>query len=122
MQVATDFAAIRAQLRILCLRKTARQLGWPYGWPSDWRPRSVVDPRSPTQEFFTEAGAWEFIAELLDGDHPLKSVELREPPGRMAYVMTVDGLASQQLYIKLQLGSGKVIGRSFHYSLFGVLK
>lgn len=122
MRSVSELDAIRAHLRTLCLRKNARQLGWSSGWPSDWRPRSVVDPRSATSDFFTDAGAWEFIAELLDGGHPLHPVQLEEPPGRTGYVMKVDLKDERRLYIKLQLGTGKVIGRSFHYSVFEVLK
>ena len=60
--------------------------------------------------------AWEFIADLLESGHPIEEVELHSPPGRKGYVMLVDAQQSQAIYIKLQMGSGKIIGRSFHYS------
>ncbi|MCP4655336.1 MAG: hypothetical protein GY856_07950 [bacterium] len=75
----------------------------------------VRDPASG--ESFTEAGAWHFIADLLESGHPIDEVVLRKPPGKLAYAMIVDLAPGQPaLYVKLQLGSGKVIGRSFHYT------
>ena len=68
-------------------------------------------------EWFTDAAAWELIAAKLEEGHPVKVVSLRKPPGRKGYVMNIS-LSSDDppVYVKLQLGSGKVIGRSFHYS------
>jgi hypothetical protein len=75
-----------------------------------------VDPRG-SGEAFTDAGAWEFVVMLLESGHPTEVVELKQPPGRKGYVMKVDGAAGQpKIYIKLQLGSGRVLGRSFHES------
>jgi len=83
--------------------------------PTDWRPNQI---RSPTSgDFFTQDGAWHFIADLLESGHSIEEIILCKPPGRRAYVMHVElGPNLPKLYIKLQLGSGKVIGRSFHYS------
>ena len=62
-------------------------------------------------------GPGSLIAELLDGGHPLEEIILYKPPGKRAYVMHVELVVGQpKLYIKLELRSGKVIGRSFHYS------
>ena len=66
---------------------------------------------------FTEAGAWLFIEAKLEYGQCLEEVELEKPPGRKGYVMKIhleDG--KPELYVKLQLASGKIIGRSFHYS------
>ena len=41
---------------------------------------------------------------------------LDKPPGRTGYVIKTAGWGEEQIYIKLELGSGKVIGRSFHLS------
>jgi hypothetical protein len=66
---------------------------------------------------FTEAGAWLFVADCLDGADLLEEVVLRKPPGKLGYVMKVRVLPDHDLlYMKLQLGAGKIIGRSFHYS------
>ena len=75
------------------------------------------NPSGVLDTHFTDAAAWELIASKLEEGHPVDTIELRNPPGRTGYVMKVDVEPGQpQLYVKLQLGSGKVIGRSFHYS------
>ncbi len=62
-------------------------------------------------------GAWQFIEDKLAEGHPIEEVELRMPPGRKGYVLKINvGNNQPKLYVKLQLGSGQVIGRSFHYS------
>jgi hypothetical protein len=44
-------------------------------------------------------------------------VLLDNPPGRTGYVLKIALFGAPRLiYVKLQLGSGNVIGRSFHYS------
>lgn len=77
----------------------------------------MVDPRDADQQVFTEVGAWEFIAELLEAGHPIQEIDLEIPAGKKAYVLLASGGEKRpEIYIKVQLGSGQVIGRSFHYS------
>lgn len=66
---------------------------------------------------YTDAAAWDLIASRLEAGHDVKTVELRKPEGKRGYVMKI-ALEMEQplLYVKLQLGSGRIIGRSFHYS------
>ncbi len=103
----------RDLIKILQKGKRFRRVGWDVGFPSDWRPFSCEDPR--TNAVFTEASAWGFIEELLSNDHPLEEITLRKPPGRRAYVMHPEA-NGVRLYVKIQLGAGVVIGRSFHES------
>ena len=85
--------------------------------PTDWRPGQVRNPDGVLDTHFTDAAAWELIAARLEDGHPIETVELRQPKGAIGYVMKIDLEPSRpQLYVKLQLGSGKIIGRSFHYS------
>lgn len=85
--------------------------------PTDWRPGQVRNPNGRLDTHFTDAAAWELIATLIDRGHPIEMVALNKPKGAKGYVMKVNLEPGQpQLYIKLQLGSGKIIGRSFHYS------
>ncbi len=107
--------AIRHELIVL-IRKRARVVGdWKKGMPSDWRPTQTRNPE--TCDCFTPNGAWHFIADLLEGGHPFEEITLRNPPGKRAYVIHVNlGQDLPPLYVKLQLGAGKVIGRSFHYA------
>jgi len=66
---------------------------------------------------FTEAGAWEFVAEAIEAGHAMEELTLDKPPGATAYVLIIAQPSDvPPIYVKLQLGSGCVIGRSFHYS------
>jgi hypothetical protein len=83
----------------------------PKQFPCDWRPESILDPRYGM--YFTGPGAWDFAADLLDDNHPIVQVTLRIPANAKGYEMYYrSGGAS--IYIKLQLGCGVVLGRSFH--------
>ena len=67
--------------------------------------------------YFTQRAAWECIATYLEAGGDVREVTLRKPPGARAYEMLIDVEANERpVYVKLQLGAGKVIGRSFHYS------
>lgn len=107
---------IRHQLTLLARQKSKRILGW----PRDWRPTQVRDLESGMP--FTPEGAWEHIADLLDTGVEIETKILDAPEeGKTAYVITVPH-GDRTLYIKMQLGSGYVIGRSFHYSKFDNLE
>jgi hypothetical protein len=98
-------------LRQLAGEKHRRKLGW----PRDWRPHGIPDPRRGDGGSFTDDSAWEYISELLVA-HPIRQIILRQPDGAIGYVMIVEVGAKRPLYIKVQLGSNTIIGRSFHYS------
>ena len=82
--------------------------------PTHWAPREVTCPE--TGEAFTPAGAWDFVVQKLQSGEPLEVIEMDKPAGAKGYVMKCAGVASQIIYIKLQLGHDNVIGRSFHLS------
>lgn len=108
-----DLEAIRHQLLALFSRK----YGWEITRPHRWRPLTVKDPSSG--EYFTEAGARAFVVQLLELEHPIEVTRMHTAPGRTGYVMKVRGWTGEpDIYIKLQLGSGKIICRSFHPSDF----
>lgn len=109
VRMAADLSSVRHQFATLARRKKARVLDK----PNKWRPYEVICPETGTP--FTEAVAWEFIAELLDQGEPLEEVPQEQPPGVTAYAMQV-ALAGETLYIKVRLGAGCILGRSFHYS------
>lgn len=112
--MSEDLASVRQQL-IALLRAGRYFVGG--GYPFNWHPLELRDPR--TQQTFTGRGAWGFILELLEADEPLGEVPLKAPPGRVAYVMKVKlETYARRLYVKIQLGTGRVIGRSFHLSDF----
>jgi len=84
-------------------------------WPRKWHPAQVRDPRRQG-DYFTRENAWEFIAEILEAGHPFEVIEQDDPPGVNAYQMVVDiGEASvPAVFIKVRLGAGEILGRSFH--------
>ncbi len=68
---------------------------------------------------FTRSTAWEFIADRLERGKDMEVFELRNPKWNNEYVIKSDlGPDERELYIKLELGSGKVFGHSFHCSKF----
>ena len=57
------------------------------------------------------------IATRLENGEEVEVIELNQPKGAKGYVMLIDlGSDVPDLYVKLQLGNGKIFGRSFHYS------
>lgn len=86
--------------------------------PTEWRPQTVRNP-GPYLEgaLMTDGSAWQLIERLLDEGTPLVAVEQRQPPC-IAYEL-VAGIYPQMpnLYIKLLLRDGYVLGRSFHWSI-----
>ena len=104
----------RLEAAKLARRKRARSVNFSPEAPCDWRPETVTDPE--TGIVFTRDGAWEFIAaKLEDENQSVRWVELRKPSGKKAFVMVV-AHSDRDIYIKFQLGAGKIKGRSFHYS------
>ena len=86
--------------------------------PTDWRPGQVRNPergaryplyRCPRHGNSSRHG-------LRTGTRS-RQWNCAQPKGATGYVLKIDLEPSRpQLYVKLQLGSGKIIGRSFHYS------
>jgi hypothetical protein len=65
---------------------------------------------------FTDAGAWELIANLMEMEVEISEVTLRQPEGEKAYEVKIRlGVAEPLLYIKVQVKGETVFGRSFHY-------
>jgi hypothetical protein len=100
------------QLISNCKKPSKRVLGF----PRDWRPYQILNPVS--HGFcFTDASAWEFIAEHLESSHPRVVKKLDNPPGALALEMSIILAAGvQPLYVKVQVGANMAIGRSFHLS------
>lgn len=75
----------------------------------------TIDPRFGQP--FTDAGAWDFIVENLRAGCQVMRVDLEKPPGKTGYVMKLQGAQGRPfIYVKLQIVSGVVYGRSFHNS------
>ena len=108
--------SIRHQLITLADRKTARVVDWSPERPTDWRPHSVRNPDGILETHFSDAAAWDLIVSQLAADCEVQTIILDKPPGATGYVMLIELEPGRPIYVKLQLGSGKIIGRSFHYS------
>lgn len=69
---------------------------------------------------YTEAEAFEALAcAFEDPAIEVSAVTLRVPPGKIAYVVLIPQSSGRPpIYGKVQLGSGQVLARSFHYSDF----
>lgn len=113
--MSPDPDVVRGELVRLCRHRKTRKVVFTKEAPSDWRPTSVAHPEFG--QYFTDAGAWEYVADLLEKGHAIKEITLSNPVGELAYEMNVDlGPNQANLYIKIQIKSGFVFGRSFHYS------
>lgn len=106
---------IRAELVRRARNKNTRTNSFQPQEPCDWRPRQVAHPESGLP--FTDVGAWNFIADLLESGHDVREMVMQKPPGKTGYEILADGyVGCPQIYIKLTLSSNLVNGRSFHNS------
>lgn len=112
----SDVEQMRPLLARAC-RTPDRRVNFPeIDIPHRWQPAVVQDPA--TLASFTPLGAWEFIAECLEGGAPIRY----KPPSALfedhAYEMIEfpEG-RGRRIYMKIALkeGFGKLIGVSFHY-------
>jgi len=101
------------QLIANCRKSSGRFLGF----PRDWCPHKIPNPEF-AGFYFSDASAWEFIADTLQSGHTYSVIELDNLRGDLAITFVI-ALPScvQPLYVKVQVGvGGKAIGRSFHLS------
>lgn len=106
----SDVAAVRAALILLCRHPAKRITGRGLDEANRWRPYAVKDP--DTLMWFTDDGAWNFIADCYQRNCPL----LCKPP---------TGTFPDHSYVAVELGIymkvairppfPKIIGLSFHY-------
>ena len=108
--------SIRHEILTL-VRRGARTSEFTTASPIDWRPGQVPNPEGLLLPYFDDRSAWELIASRLESGHDVQTITLEQPPGKTGYVMEIDlNPGRPLLYVKLELGSGIVIGRSFHES------
>jgi hypothetical protein len=110
-----QLAENRRQLARLARTKGKRRV--PRGeFPCEWWQGTVINPED--NQPFTDAGAWEFCAQLLENieEQEVTLRTLERPAGRVAFVMK-HVLPGGALYVKVHFGHGPtILGRSFHYS------
>lgn len=83
--------------------------------PCDWRPTQITNPVTNTP--YTEEGAWALIVERVEAGEPIEAIRLEQPPDKIGYVMNFKIAEGRpNLYVKVQLSSSSIVGRSFHPS------
>jgi len=86
--------------------------------PCKWSPLGITQPG--TSFPFTDDSAWTYVADAIDAGCEIATIALDNPPGKIGYVMLLASANTTPIYVKLQLLSGRVLGRSFHYSEYTV--
>ena len=105
-------ANILQELIRLSAREATRRSEFSKKAPTKWNPGEAIDPRSGQP--YTPVAAWDRVhAELVAGCN-LKKIPLDKPPGKFGYTFHFLDGANKRVYVKLQIGSGLVMGRSFH--------
>jgi hypothetical protein len=83
--------------------------------PCRWFPHRVLHPVFGIP--FTDASAWNFVADLLSAEHDVTTIVMEKPFGQIGYVLKTAGrLGCPEIYIKLTLSNRYINGRSFHDS------
>lgn len=104
---------VRRCLAQRCRSKRTRRSDFQKEAPTVWVPGTLRDPSTPDC-LFTDESAWIFVANALEAGVEVTVITLSRPAGRTAYVMELEGHRGVKIYVKLQLGSDYVRGRSFH--------
>jgi hypothetical protein len=104
----------RAQLSKRAFSRKTRLSTFSLHAPTKWHPTSLLHPE--TGEPFTEDNCWSFVAAAIESGAPVEVMELKRPAGKRGFVMKLAGHETTTIYVKLQLLSDKVLGRSFHES------
>ena len=115
MRIADE---VRRALVQRCRSRRTRKTRFVDDAPTKWMPWTVRDPSRP-HTVFTEDRAWTFVADALEAGTDVDVITLKKPAGKKGYVMVLQGHGLVRIYVKLQLGSDCVIGRSFHESRSG---
>lgn len=103
---------IRRELVRLCSSDRTRRAEFSRSLPTHWSPTEGYD--SATKEPFTRGGAWEAVCRQLAAGCALNAIELDIPKGKTGYWFHFHDARGTRIYVKLQIGSGVVFGRSFH--------
>ena len=110
-------AAIRSWCALRCKNVAKRTDGRKMDIANRWEPSTVRHPE--LHSFFTEAGAWEFIADCLErGEKLQKLPKSEEFPDFTVVMLHAPDVGDRRIYMKLamKLDLDIVVGVSFHYS------
>lgn len=110
-------AAIRGWLVSRCRDPGRRTDGRKMGMANRWQPYTVRHPE--LYGYFSDAGAWDFIADCLEEGLELKRLpQSAEFPDYAAYMVYLPIHGERRIYMKVAARPelDMVIGISFHYS------
>ncbi len=77
--------SIRHRLIRLIQQKGKRRTEWTRERPTEWQPKTIVDPATGMR--MTSLGAWEFILERLEQNCSFRELPLKKPPNKVGYVI-----------------------------------
>ena len=103
---------IRKELVRLTSREATRRSEFSNKAPTKWHPQQARDPITGAP--YTPIAAWERVHAELNNGCKLGSIVLDKPPGKIGYVFHFADGEGKLIYVKLQILSGFVMGRSFH--------
>lgn len=103
----------RQQLCQRCRNKKQRKTLFTRDRPTVWNPHTVTNPATGLP--FTDYGAWDLIAQMLESGHDFSEVSLKRPPGAKAYEAWKRFGDGTVIYIKIEPLGALIYGRSFHY-------
>ena len=111
-----DWDKIRLEIARLGKNPATRRNQWSPDVPCDWAPTAVENPETGMP--YSDESAWWLICSLLEAGHPFQPVQMKKPPGEVAYETKVRLRHDLPLvYIKVQIRHGRAWGRSFHNDL-----
>lgn len=110
-------AAIRGWFAVRCRDPGRRTDGRKMGMAHRWQPSTVRHPE--LHGYFTDAGAWDFIADCLEAGEALQHLPpTSDFPDYAVYMVHLPIHGERRIYMKLatRRDLDMVIGVSFHYS------
>jgi len=111
----TDVEAVRGALVLLCRDPRMRITGRSLNTANRWMPYSVRHPQ--TGMIFTDAGAWEYISDSIEGGSSLTCLPPTSQLPDHAYYLIEGRSDGRGIYMKVAIRPPlrKIIGLSFHY-------
>jgi hypothetical protein len=117
MSAETREQAIRAWFAIRCRDPLRRTDGRKLQIAHRWEPFTVRDPDH--EGFFSDAGAWDFIADCLESGETIHHLPpTADFPDYGIYLLSTPVSRKRRIYMKVaaRRDTDIVIGVSFHYS------
>lgn len=113
----SNIESMRELLELAC-RLPERRINPPeIDIANHWEPYTVTDLSSLSR--FTDAGAWEFIADCIKGDCPIRYKPMSALHPDHAYeAVVVPPYGNRGIYMKIAIRPPirRIIGLSFHYA------